>query len=230
MRSEKAVEDGLDWLVRHQRPDGSWALNFHGQCQGAGCPEQFCLESETAATGLAHLAPARGWPYSYGQDALSGERPQRTGVAGRAPANQWRALHQRRWNRSYVQSCHRGDGPVRSLWDFRRAQAPPPGAAGLELHRLRAEFAGWRLALCSRASGRHLGLRLADVRLARARLAGLQVPRNVAKGCRLFLDLAAVDESRTMYAYQPGRGASPVMTAEALLTRQYLGWPRDFPP
>ena len=28
----------------------------------------------------------------------------------------------------------------------------------------------------------------------------------------------------------PGRPVTPVMTAEALLSRQYLGWPRDYPP
>jgi hypothetical protein len=65
--------------------------------------------------------------------------------------------------------------------------------------------------------------------LRSARLAGLSVPRNVTKGCRVYLDLAAADDRKTMYAYRPGRGASPVMTAEALLTRQYLGWPRAFP-
>src|SRR5262249_784972 len=27
--SEKSVEDGIDWIVRHQRPDGSWSLNYH---------------------------------------------------------------------------------------------------------------------------------------------------------------------------------------------------------
>ena len=46
--------------------------------------------------------------------------------------------------------------------------------------------------------------------------------------------MAATDRSRVTYAYQPGRprGGSldPVMTAEALLSRQLLGWPRDFPP
>lgn len=55
VHSEKAVEDGLDWLVRHQRSDGGWSLNYHAQCLGTGCPEQLSLESDTAATGLALL-------------------------------------------------------------------------------------------------------------------------------------------------------------------------------
>ena len=39
-KSEKSVEDGLDWLVRHQRADGSWSLNYHEQCQANACPYQ----------------------------------------------------------------------------------------------------------------------------------------------------------------------------------------------
>jgi hypothetical protein len=54
--SEAAVEGGLAWLVRHQRPDGSWSLNFQDQCRGNGCPGQSEIQSDTAATGLALLS------------------------------------------------------------------------------------------------------------------------------------------------------------------------------
>jgi hypothetical protein len=60
--------------------------------------------------------------------------------------------------------------------------------------------------------------------------AGIKIPRNVLKGCSHYLDLACVDRQRTTYSYQPGRSLSPVMTAEALLSRQLLGWPRNYPP
>ncbi|MHC5544657.1 prenyltransferase/squalene oxidase repeat-containing protein, partial [Singulisphaera rosea] len=66
--------------------------------------------------------------------------------------------------------------------------------------------------------------------LRSARLSGLIVPKNTLIGCRTYLDLAAADGRKTTYSYQPGRAFSPVMTAEALLSRQYLGWPRNFPP
>jgi hypothetical protein len=65
--------------------------------------------------------------------------------------------------------------------------------------------------------------------LRSARLAGLKLPKNVIAGCKAYLDAASVDRKIT-YAYMPGMGATPTMTAEALLSRQYLGWPRDFPP
>ena len=55
-RSEKSVDDGLEWIVRHQRDDGSWSLNFHDQCQASPCPLQLArVQSDTAATGLALL-------------------------------------------------------------------------------------------------------------------------------------------------------------------------------
>ena len=55
VRSEKAVEDGIDWLIRHQRGDGGWSLNYQGQCQESGCPHGMSIESDTAATGLSLL-------------------------------------------------------------------------------------------------------------------------------------------------------------------------------
>ena len=66
--------------------------------------------------------------------------------------------------------------------------------------------------------------------LRSARLSGLRVPKNVLRGCKTYLDSAATDRKRTMYSYMPGEPETPVMTAEALLSRQYLGWRRDYPP
>jgi hypothetical protein len=66
--------------------------------------------------------------------------------------------------------------------------------------------------------------------LRSARLAGLKVSKGVAKGCRAYLDAASADSNKITYGYLIGSPATPVMTAEALLSRQYLGWPRDYPP
>ena len=63
-KSEKSVEDGIEWLVRHQRADGSWALNYHEQCQGNVCSFNPVMESNTAATGLA-LLPLLGSGYIH---------------------------------------------------------------------------------------------------------------------------------------------------------------------
>jgi len=64
--------------------------------------------------------------------------------------------------------------------------------------------------------------------LRSAHLAGIKIPPKILKACSRYLDQAS-DQKRVTYAYQPGRNPTPTMTAEALLSRQLLGWPRDFP-
>jgi hypothetical protein len=66
--------------------------------------------------------------------------------------------------------------------------------------------------------------------LRSASLAGIEVSKNVIKGCHLYLDKAAADKDLTTYAYVPGHGPGRIMTAAGLLCRQYLGWSRDHPP
>src|SRR5690606_3822604 len=61
-----------------------------------------------------------------------------------------------------------------------------------------------------------------------ARMAEIEVPPGVLSLVHDFLDTCSYDDGVT-YAYQPGASPRPSMTAEALLMRQYLGWPRDEP-
>src|SRR5262249_23474570 len=57
VESERAVERGLDWLVRHQRPDGPGSPHHKPQCRtGRGGPASPHADSDVAATGLALLA------------------------------------------------------------------------------------------------------------------------------------------------------------------------------
>ena len=60
-------------------------------------------------------------------------------------------------------------------------------------------------------------------------LAGLAVPRMTLRGCSDYLNLAAADPKKITYSYQPGHEVSPVMTAEALVSRQLLGLAANHP-
>ena len=54
--SETAVENGIRWIVNHQRDDCSWRLrHIDGKCNGA-CRNEGQQESATAATGLALMS------------------------------------------------------------------------------------------------------------------------------------------------------------------------------
>jgi hypothetical protein len=230
VQSEKAVEDGLDWMVRHQRPDGGWSLNFHAQCRGNGCPPQSAMESDTAATGLA-LLPLLGAGHIHT-------------VKSRYQANvrqgiDWLIAHQQPTGELFI-----GGADTARLYSHAIASMALCEAYGLSgdpaLRRPAQQALNFIVAAQNEADGgwRYFPGQAGDTSvfgwqmfaLRSARLAGLTVPRNVMKGCKAYLDMAAVDARKTVYAYRPSRSPSPVMTAEALLARQYLGWPRDFPP
>jgi hypothetical protein len=54
--SEVAVAAALNWLVRHQSPDGSWSIDrYAAHCHDKTCSDGGDVHSDAAATGLALL-------------------------------------------------------------------------------------------------------------------------------------------------------------------------------
>jgi hypothetical protein len=62
--------------------------------------------------------------------------------------------------------------------------------------------------------------------LQSARMAGLEVPQETLDGVTRFLNTVSQDAG-AQYSYLPGQAKKNSMTAEGLLCRQYLGWPRS---
>lgn len=231
VESEKAVELGLDWIVRHQRPNGSWSLNFHSECKrGDGCPAQTAMESDTAATGLA-LLPLLGAGHihtvkSRHQDSI------RRGLEALI-------RHQQGNGDLYV-----GGGGIAYLYSHAIASMALCEAYGLSkdpklkkaaqkainfiANSQSPEGGGWRYFPGQPGDTSVFGWNIFALRSGA--MAGLNIPRRAIKGCKTYLDLCAADEQGTTYAYQPGRGATASMTAEGLVSRQLLGWARNYPP
>ena len=60
--------------------------------------------------------------------------------------------------------------------------------------------------------------------LQSAKMAGIEVPSETFGNVAKFLDSVAREDG-TRYPYRSGEMTTPAMTAEALLCRQYMGWP-----
>jgi hypothetical protein len=228
VQSEKAVEDGLAWIVRHQRADGSWALDASEVCQS--CPSQGTILSPTGATGLA-LLPLLGAGYSHT-------------VKSRHQAAVRRGLEWLRANQQENGDLHVGGTGIGWLYSHAIAsmalceayglsrdptlREPAARAIAFIVAAQDPETGGWRYRPGQAGDTSVFGWNIFALRSAD--LAGLPIPRQTLRGCTDYLNLAAADGKKVLYAYQPGRGeASPVMTAEALVGRQILGWKRENP-
>jgi hypothetical protein len=229
VESEKAVERGLDWLARHQRPDGSWSLDTSGECRGAGCPGRMAMASDTAATGLA-LLPMLGAGHTHLQ---KGRYQQSIGRGLR-----WLIKNQSKNGEIYLGGSFNAAfyshaiasmalceayGITKDKW----LQGPAQRAVNYIAQTQNKSDGGWRYYLGMPGDTSVFGWQLFALRSAS--LSGLNVPKATVRRCRTYLDLAATDRTLSTYSYQPGGDISPVMTAEALLGRQYLGWNRETP-
>lgn len=223
--SEAAVARGLQWLTEHQNLDGSWSLNkFHrshrceGQCDGQGL-----VPSDIAATALALL------PYlGAGQTHRDGRYSDvvRRGL-------DWLIDHQHDDGSLMDAGRMYGHGQAAivlceayALTQDPRLRDPAQRALDYIIAAQGAD-GGWRYTPRTPGDTSVVGWQLMAVRSGQ--MAGLQVPDDVLYGAARFLDYVQCDKQGGQYAYQRGRGATHPMTAEALLCRQYTGWPDDHP-
>jgi Prenyltransferase and squalene oxidase repeat len=228
--SEMAVQNGLDWLMRHQRKDGGWSLDVRNECRIApGCPEDVHVESDTAATGLG-LLPFLGAGHIHTQPSRYQDVVQR-GV-------DWLLMSQQKSGELFL------GGHIHSrFYSHAIASMALCEAYGLSKDPRLAEPAqraidficqsqnkydgGWRYFPGAEGDTSVFGWQMFALRSAR--LSGLNVPKPVIKGCVHYLDISSCDKHATTYSYLPGGMPKNTMTAEGLLCRQYLGWTRDNP-
>jgi hypothetical protein len=228
--TEAAVARGLKWLARHQNDDGSWSLhNFHtaGECGGRCGHRGF--NSDVSGTGLA-LLPFLG----AGQTHLDG---QYTGEVRRGL--QWLIDHQRpdgNLPSSYANThmyAH-GQAAIALCEAYALTQDPwlrePAQKAVDFIVKAQHSGGGWRYKPHQPGDTSVVGWQLMALRSAQ--MAYLQVPPEAFDKARAFLDSVQDDRSDPeggRYSYLPGQRSTPTMTAEALLCRQYSGWPHDHP-
>jgi len=225
--TEAAVARGLVFLARHQNSDGSWSLHQFHQSPNCDktCTQPGNTHSDTAATALG-LLPFLG----AGQTHEEGKYTQEV-FAGL----NWLLEHQKQDG-----DLHQGGHPKTQMYAHAQAtialceayaltgdeqlREPAQRALNFIIHAQHPQ-GGWRYAPQTPGDTSVIGWQL--MALKSGQLAYLLVPAKTYELAGHYLDRAQTDPLGGRYAYVPGQQPTNVMTAEALLCRQYLGWPKD---
>lgn len=221
--SERAVARGLEWLAAHQNDDGSWSLSPGVKCGHDECG-RIQNESLEAATGLAILpflaaghVPGQPGPYQKTLDKGLTWLQGRVSKQGRVmPDDAPTHFHMYAHAIVTIALCEARAMNPEGAW----SEAAQRAANYVVLAQNR-EDGGWRYAPGQAGDTSVYGWQVMALRSAR--VAGMKIPKSTMTLTRRWLNNAATGRDASTYAYQPGRPASPVMTAEALLCRQLLG-------
>jgi beta-lactamase regulating signal transducer with metallopeptidase domain len=224
--AERAVATALNWLYRHQTPQGNWSIDYRRQCKGEACAGAGLARSDTAATAMALLpflaagsTPKSKGPYRQTvakaidwlikqqkpDGDLSGgcEQPLYAhGLATIALCEAYGMTHDEQLGaaaRLGVGYIERAQNEATGGW------GPSPGDAG------DTSTFGWQI-----------------MALKSAQLAGLPVKASVLDRAQRWLRSVAKGEKLGLYANQPGGEATPAMTAAGMFARQLMGaGPKD---
>jgi len=236
--TERAVEMGLDFLVRFQFPDGHWSLARRPEgtvTDGDDALGQ--MDSDAAATGLALLS-FFGAGYTHQSD-------KHRDVVRRGL--DWLLAHQKpdgdlfTGGTSYARLYSHGIAAIALCEAYGmtrdpRLREPAQRAVRFIVEAQHPTRGGWRYEPGVESDTSVSGWQL--MALKSAQMAGLAVPRETLAGVSGWLDLAG-SQSGARYAYNPyasataeqrdGRRPNLAMTAEGALMRMYLGWSNRHP-
>jgi hypothetical protein len=217
--TEKAVEEGLAWLVKQQRSDGTWSLR--GPYTNGGT-----AENKSAATAMALLALAgAGHTHRDGTYRANVQRGLNSMLALQ-DADGFFATDAPDRQQMYAQGqctialCElygmTGDQSLRvpaqrALEFAEKSQGGGGGRRYQPREDSDTSVTGWFV-----------------MALMSGRMAGLSTDNRTLKGVDRFLDSVQSDDG-SRYSYTELSRPSFSMTAEGLLCREYLGWKRDDP-
>jgi hypothetical protein len=225
-RSEAAVQAALNWLARHQMPEGYWSFHhdLHPDCRGK-CDHAGRVNSNTAATAIA-LLPFLG----TGQ----------THVEGTYRDNVRRGL-------TFLINSIRHERDYGSLWDpqgnmyghglasivlceayamtgDQNLRSPAQAVLDFIVDAQDPKGGGWRYQPRMPGDTSVVGWQL--MALKSGRMGELRVPTLTFRRTTKFLNFVEADDGAA-YGYDTPNDRRPATTAIGLLCRMYLGWTRS---
>lgn len=229
--TEAAVARGLRWLATHQNNDGSWRLDDFESVHGCNCGGRGHYHTKAPGTALSML-PFLG----AGQTHLAGKHK---GIVSRGL--RWLVQHQK--ENGDLRHDEHGNAGMYTQGQATIVLCEAFAMTGDEELRIPAQKAidfvvkaqyndgGWRYQPGARGGEKGdtsvVGWQLMALQSARA--ANLNVPERTMLRASAYLDSCQY-EGGSQYAYMAGHAPTPVMTAEALLCRMYLGWNKKQKP
>jgi len=225
-KSESAVSVGLAWLSRQQQSDGHWELH-------QGYPDAGQIRTNSGATALTLLAfqgaghTHRSGPYKQKLEKainwLLGVQKKEGSLKGDFYDydREGDAASFYSHGQATIALCE-----AYALTHDERLLKPIHNALAFIYEAQHPVTGGWKYRRHSEGDLSVFGWQI--MALQTARMAGIDVPQDVLVKAAGFLDLVQEQNgSRYRYELQETKSATPAMTAEGLMCRQYLGWPRD---
>ncbi|HUG20244.1 MAG TPA: prenyltransferase/squalene oxidase repeat-containing protein, partial [Planctomycetaceae bacterium] len=245
--SEKAVENSLAWLARHQSAAGFWDADRYGAGRGpesdvAGLNlsaeqkkvrQESGIKADTGVTALALLTfLAAGYTNEEGQYAANVDR-----------AINWLIDRQRSDGYLGGEATYFAANYCHGMATYALAEALGMQSDPKSAPRLRAAVqkgvnytvgmqlsadGGWRYNRNSSEGDMSIfGWQL--MALKSAEIAGLPIPAEASERMIHFLQLRSQGADKGLASYRTGEPPSPAMTAEALFCKQILGIRRSNP-